>query len=526
MRETLTVLFMALGAVSYGDVELDFSPRCPGAVFDRSGKELLGWARTETVYGRRLGDAMDVNPRFVYPSYAMDRQGGMNALRLGNALKEVPGSKPAGLKTSVKIPTGKPVTQLLWFYVYDQPAQNCNVSLLFSKFGWKVGFRCSWERAGWSPEGHVSCCVGIGEKGSGGVSSFGKNPDGSQKKSVKVNTWHQLALVSNGKTIAMYVDGALANEQPCGFYLDDAKGTGLFLSLAETSDKASFKTDFYGLYERALTAEEIAADWKKGQPKTGCDEQKLLAHWNSISIPSSTYGYFKVGERIPLSVDGKVVKTYTYDKPGLYEIEREGKRFPVGIVPEMPAGTCRIGMADLVNRQPEAIPLGVGGTVVRVQPRIVEPQKDEFDWTALDRFTDACAAKGVKVFFVPHETCSQKLRLYLGARYDNAKVVSDEKVFSMIGGFTPRFLDGEAKDKEAARKLVAALFDARLAGKKNVILQNGPTVWSGGFDDPFSGRPSWRGIAFAWYNARFGGKTVPTAEDRQAFLAKLDGVMK
>ena len=525
MKRGLLIVLSAAALVAAADVELDFSPRRPGAVYDRLGeKRVRGFARVENAWGRRLGDAMDVTPRFVYPEYATDRRGGMNALRLGSALSKVPGSKPAGLKTDIAIPTDRPSTQLLWFYVYDQPVQGSNISLLYAKFGWAIGFRCSWERAHWSPEGHVSCCIGIGKAGSCGLSGFGKYEDGTPRKTAKVNEWHQLAIVLDGKTAALYMDGTLMDRKDCGFYRDDGKNGGLLLSLAETGDCAYFKTDFYGLYERAFTADEIAADWRKGAPKA-VDEKTALAHWNSISIPTASCGYFRVGERIPLSVDGKVVKTYAFDKPGLYEIERDGKRIPVGIAPELPDGRRRIGMADLMNRQPEALALGVGGTVVKVPHWLVEPRKDEFDWTALDRFTDACAAKAVKVYFIPQKGCSEKLRKYLNARYDNARVVEDEKTFTFIDGFAPVFAEDPKADKENAKKLVTALFEARIRGDRNIVVRSGPTVWCGPFAEAFAGRPSWRGIAFGWFNARFGGKEAPTEADKRDFLSKLDAML-
>lgn len=521
-----TVTLLAAVAAS-ADVELDFSPRQPGAVHDRAGA-VRGFARTENVWGRRLGDAMAVDSRFAYPEYATDRTGGMNALRLGSALHEVPGSKPANLQTDVKLPTDTPSTQLLWFYVYDQPVQGANINLIYSKFGWAIGLRCGWERARWSPEGHVSAFIGIGKEGTGScaLSSFGKDEDGTPKKACKAGEWHQLALVLDGKAASLYVDGALMDRKPCGLYRDDAKGEGLVLSLAETGDRAYFKTDFYGLYTRALTAREIAADWEKGRPRRTVDEAAAVARWKSITIPTASCGYFKVGEKIPLSVGGKIVKTYAYDRPGLYEIECEGRRFPVGIAPDLPSGKCRVGMVDLMSRQPEALTLGIGGTVVKIRPWMVEPRKGVFDWTALDRLTDVCAEKDLRVFFIPEKECSKKLCGYLGARYDNARVVADEKTFTFIDGFAPAFAAGPDQDKACARRLVTALLDARLSGGKNIVIRNGPTVWSGPFAAAYAGRPSWRGIAFAWYAARFGGKTVLTEADKLDFLAKLDEVIR
>lgn len=525
MDRIRTIALFALPAlVAAADVELDFSPRLPGAVHDRTGA-VRGFARTENVWGRRLGDAMDVEPRFVYPEYATGRSGGMTALRLGNALHEVPGAKPANLRTDVRIPTDTPSTQLLWFYVYDQPSQAANINLLYAKFGWAIGMRCTWERAHWSPEGHVSVSIGIGKDGSCGLSGFGKKSDGTPRKTCKVGEWHQLAIVLDGQMAALYVDGALSDKKTCGLYRDDDKGKGLFLSLAEIGDRAYFKTDFYGLYARALTADEIAADWEKGCPHGTVDEDAAVARWKSITIPTASCGYFRVGEKIPLSVGGKVVKTYSYDRPGLYEIQYEGKVFPVGIAPELPLGKCRVGMSDLMNRQPEALALGVRHTVVRVQPQMVEPRKDELDWTALDRFTDACAEKGVRVIFVPQKGCSGKVRQYLNARYDNARVVEDEKTFAVIDGFAPSPLDGPDRDKACARRLVSSLLDARIAGRKNLLVTNGPTVWSGPFADAYAGRPSWRGIAFGWYAACFDGKAALTEDDKRSFLAQLDAVL-
>ena len=75
--------------------DLDFSAADPGAVRDRVHPERTpGYVRTQDVYGRRLGDALAVNPRLLYPEYALGRDGTVSAVRTGNARAAVPGSAP------------------------------------------------------------------------------------------------------------------------------------------------------------------------------------------------------------------------------------------------------------------------------------------------------------------------------------------------------------------------------------------------------------------------------------------------
>ena len=146
-RSFLTALVLS-PAAALADSSLDFSSERPGVVLDRLHPEAPpAHVRTESVYGRRQGDAIDVNPRLVYPGYALDRRGALNALRLGNARREIPGVPPAGLPTQIFLPTNGPSSQLLWFYVYDCQDRAVSTSLIYSKFGWQVGLRLGWERA-------------------------------------------------------------------------------------------------------------------------------------------------------------------------------------------------------------------------------------------------------------------------------------------------------------------------------------------------------------------------------------------
>lgn len=460
---------------------LNFSPHPFGVVTTDEGAS-AGCARVTNVYGRRMGDALDVCVDFVYPDYALGRDGKVSALKLGSASSAMPGSKPAGLSTSLALPVGKPSTQLLWFYVYDQPQLDCSVALLYSKFGWEIGERVLWGRAGWGKGGFVNGCVGIGKKGSCSFSSVGRYDDGTPKPPVAPNAWHQLVLTLDGTNLVLYIDGRLMDKKPCGYLLDDAKGQGLKLSLGETSDAAYFKTDFCAVYDRVWSAQEVAADFAKGSKIRTSDEQAALRKWRALQLPCGTSGYFAVNEKIPLKQGNKVVKEFSFAHPGVYNIEYEGKRFTVGVAPALPRVVSDIAMSDLVNLHPEAIALGVRRSVHTLTPR-----RDVADWRMTDAISDACAAKNVKGLFIAAENFGAKPLRYLGARYDNMKVVNDVSRFKVI--------TVQGDDKHSALLLLDTLYAARKEGAHNILLQVAP--WT------FTGEPCWLGIALAAFNAVF-----------------------
>ena len=495
-------------AAALADSSLDFSSERPGVVLDRLHPEALpAHVRTESVYGRRLGDAIDVNPRLVYPGYALDRRGALNALRLGNARREIPGVPPAGLPTQIFLPTNGPSSQLLWFYVYDCQDRAVSTSLIYSKFGWQVGLRLGWERAEWSREGHVSCVIGVGKAGSQSLSSF-------EKKPVKPGEWHQLALVLDGKTAALFVDGDEADRKPCGYYRDGGKPQGLRVTMAERSDRAFFKTDFYAHYDRALTPAEVAEDWRAGRP-CAADESAAVARWRDLTIPGGTFGYFEVGEEIPLRDGGRLVGNYRFDRPGLFEIKHEGKCFPVGIVPSMPKTRSNVAVQDLVNLQPECTAMGFGMSYCEVSVWTVEPKRDEFDWTYLDRAADACSARGVRFIPALKKTpqASEKLRRYLPARYETIGEGAWVEVRCPAAAGR-----GTAADREAAMKFAKAYLEARAKNPRLLLVR-------GRFVDPDEGLPTWRGIVAAWCNARFPGGTVVKEEEARRFLDEMSKVV-
>ena len=89
----------------------DFSANIPGAIFDRVHPEVgPGFARTEDIYGRRLGDAVALDPRLRYPEYGLGRDGRVSALRCGNAQDDLAGTHTDAIllpKTCI-VPTDTP----------------------------------------------------------------------------------------------------------------------------------------------------------------------------------------------------------------------------------------------------------------------------------------------------------------------------------------------------------------------------------------------------------------------------------
>lgn len=422
--------------------DLDFSPTRPGAVYDRAHpNEAPVCVRTVNCYGRRLGNALALNPRLEYPRYALGRDGKLSAVRFGNALASIPGSVPdclTGPKTAAVPLAGKPSTQILWFYVYDQPVMNGGCRLIESQFGYKFGFRIDYGRyAGWAEKGVVGITYGDGKTS--------KSIGTLNKKEVLPGCWHQLAVVNDGGEMEFFLDGDSMGSAAGGF-LSDGKHP-LVVRFAVTSDRFCWKTDSYRLYGQALSGAEIAADWKTGQPVPAASGDEASACAAMPRLEPHRYGYYETGEEISVVVNGQTVDTFTFDKPGLTEIEHGGVKFPLGIVRKRPdaAQASSIGAVDLMNQQPELTVLGVRRTLVKVPWWLVESVKTEYDWTALDITVDACERAGVKPILtlwgepawytkdpVANMPRRDKMVKLFAARYDGAKVVEFEDV-KMIG---------------------------------------------------------------------------------------------
>jgi hypothetical protein len=470
--------------------DIDFSSAEPGSVRDRLNPSLNpGFVRTENIYSRRLGDALDIDPRFEHPRYALGRDGKISAVKSGNARNEIPHSapQPITLPDSCTLPTNAPSTQILWFYILDCPVEDAYVRLTESLFGYRIGFRLDWIRAGWMKSGGVNFVYGDGDK-SKSISSY-------SKKACPVEAWHQVAIVNDGKEFELYLDGVSLGKSE-GNYIQDNKP--LRVRLASASDEVSFKTDSYKLYARALSASEIEKNWKDGisSEVKGVDEMAEIKKLPVIK--NSRSGIFSVGEKIEIAQNGKVVEIFSYDKTGVYEKIFNGRHFPLCILPVLPIETD-IGAVDLLNRQPELIELGIKKTLVKISWKTVEPEKNAYDWNAVDCIDDECRKANIKAVFVLTDEPDwyknnlaesakslAKIRAYAEARYE-MRLVSE----SDIGYVNPT----NVKDIDNQIKKL------RKEGKSHIFFKTRPPEWLGKYADSFEGRPSSAVLAIGEYLA-------------------------
>ncbi len=455
--------------------DLDFSPIRLGAVYDRAHPTAAPvCVRTVNCYGRSLGDALELNPRLEYPRYALGRNGKLSAVRFGNALASIPSSAPdclTGPQTAAVPLAGNPSTQILWFYVYDQPEMNGACRLVESQFGYLFGFRVDYGRhEGWAEKGIVTIAYGDGKTSQSIVTL--------NKKTVLPDCWHQLAVVNDGGKMELFLDGDSMGSAPGGFLSDNKHP--LIVRFAVTSDRFCWKTDSYRLYGQALSRAEIEADWKTGQPIPEASGDETAACAAIPRLEPHRYGYYEAGEKISVVVSGKTVKTFTFDEPGLTEIEYGGVKFPLGIVRKRPDAiqASSIGAKDLMNQQPELTALGVRRTLVNVPWWLIESAKTEYDWSALDTTLDACERAGVSPVLTlwgepgwytedraANAPRREKIVQLLAARYDGAEVMESKNV-KTIGFNAPVKCSGP-----------------------NVFLSPPTPCWQGVFSAAFAGYP-------------------------------------
>jgi len=306
------------------------------------------------------------------------------------------------------------------------------------------------------------------------------------KRDVPPGVWHQVAVVNDGTAFTVYLDGASLGTSP-GAYRFDAKRRTPPVKLAEASVSACFMTDAYRLYDHALTAAEVAADWAAGQPKPGWDGDVAVAALPYVA--NVRQGFFRTGERIDVRSAGKILRSVVYDKPGVEELVVEGRRFPLCIVPAGVRPVDGLGAVDLVNRQSELLALGIRRTLVKVPWAQIEPARNAYDWTNLDRIDDACAAQGVKaVYLIEGEpgwyakdragqrAQAEKFRRLVAARYEAELVTSAD-----VG-----FIDLNTGPGQVTRQIG----ELKQAGKLHLFVKPRPPAWRGRYSAAYAGRPS------------------------------------
>ena len=464
--------------------DIDFSAHEPGAVRDRLHPDLApGFARTEDAYGRRLGDALSLNPRLEYPRYAVGRDGTLSALRSGNALPGIPGSAPdpITLPSSASLPTNGPSTQLMWFYVYDPGELEATIRLCESQFGYQFGFRIDWFRAKWATDGGLSFIYGDG------ASSKSISTAANRRHSVlPADQWHLLAVVNDGAEFELFLDGVSYGKSPGNYR---ARGTtSLPVRLGNAASRACFKTDCYRIYDHALAAEEIQENWERGRPDDGAkpaDETALLER--RPSLKPNRHGLYVVGDKVDVTVDGKTVQSVTLAEPGLREIEFDGYKFPIGVLERKP-DLHDIGAVEFLNRQPELGSLGVRRALLTANWRDIEPEKNDYDWTLLDRIADQCERRQVDMTFTitgqpawykadPEGNAAQarKFRALVEARY-RAEIVEGSDL-ALVEMSNPATIATQIKK-------------FREEGRTAIFLKTRPPGWQGKYSPAYEGRPS------------------------------------
>ncbi len=397
---TLVVLLAALlaGRVVAAEptktLDLDFSRAQTGCLANKMAPEQPpAIVATYSVYGRLRGASALPETGKRYASAALDRSGELNALRLGNCGRELSG-------LGHRFETGKPFALELWVNVYDVQTYFLG-AFLNVIHGYKQGFRLEFNKQKWSPNGWISLTWGT-ETGS----------DQILLKRFEPGQWHQVVISYDAKSIALYVDGELAEQKDAAINFT-AKG-GELLVANKWNTKAitlDFKLDQLTIYDAALTAEEVKTRYEKGMPtQTFTEEQEARLSALKLEIPRDTYGYFQVGQPIPVLIDATSAAdelrvngekhalplqkpvSLSFPAPGMQEINltllAQGKvlkqaDFPVAIVPFL-APSSKLGANELVSRQPEVSALGMKLNRVVVEWRELEPQKQEYAWGRLD----------------------------------------------------------------------------------------------------------------------------------------------
>ncbi|HEY3329689.1 MAG TPA: LamG-like jellyroll fold domain-containing protein [Capsulimonadaceae bacterium] len=178
--------------------------------------------------------------------------------------------------------------------------------------GYKAGFRTAYNRAKWAPKGLVEFRMGT--------------PSGPvivTAQPFEARVWHQLVCQWDGKAVAIYVDGVLKETKPCaGPYVDVKRSQDWAVNMPEQDTggldfggppvSTRFDLDELAIYDRALSATEVASQYESGKPSDDDAAQRaafaaLDATTTSLSkikmtIPGETLGIFRRGVSIPATI--------------------------------------------------------------------------------------------------------------------------------------------------------------------------------------------------------------------------------
>jgi hypothetical protein len=178
-----------------------------------------------------------------------------------------------------------------------------------------AGFALSFDYAGTNGSGTVSMRLG----------NTAKKPVTVYAKTLPAGAWTRFDVTVDGKTLKLYLNGKLAAEKPSATItpvkqnkydpFDEGHGhcAHYFMRLGTQRASCGFDVDELAIFERALTAAEIAKLSQAGASmesvvaqqaafKIQMERQAKLDQV-AMTIPTDTLGYFKAGQPIPATFD-------------------------------------------------------------------------------------------------------------------------------------------------------------------------------------------------------------------------------
>jgi hypothetical protein len=479
-------------------VDLDFSNARTGCLQDKTSPERApATVETLSVYGQLRGKSGLQESGETVATPALGRAGQLNALRFGNTDTPLKG-------IGHRFETGKPFAVETWLSIYDT-RKYFNGAILNVLHGYKVGFRLDFAKQKWAPDGWLNLVWGI--------------KTGSDKIACKPfppGQWHHLVIGYDGKTISLYVDGEPAGQKEAALTFS-SKGGNLFVhnKWYSKATVVDFKLDYLSVYAAPLSAAEVKTHYEQGAPATAYpEEREAQLSQLKLRIPHETFGYFQVGQPIPVVIDPaseadelrvngtshalplKQPVSLTFDKPGMQVIDLvllakgtllKQATYPVAIVPyEM--SSAKLGARELSTRQAECTALGMRLNRVVVDWAELEPNKQEYNWRRLDAVMDRNAELGTTAIlcltglprWVPLKDGSKNLPADLGLyrkiwqllvnRYDDIRFVevwnTDSPHYSFKGSVPDKLLDYTVLLKTAAEVVREDAPDAKiLAGR-------------------------------------------------------------
>ena len=242
------------------------------------------------------------SPRFqTFPEWSEGRWSGKSALRNGLAHICVVRSQFNGTKSGV-------FTLAAWVRPHDEPCRLFDIG-----DGYKSGFKVTYNKAKWVPNGQIEFRLGI----STGPVIVAAAP-------FEPGIWHQLVCMWDGKMLRIFIDGAQKAEKECaGPYVPIPMTEQWALNLLEEDTKGlhiggigngggRFDLDELAIFDRALSADEVRSHYEAGNPVATAAEQKAslakaldyqkALNTIAMDIPKETLGYFQRGVKIPATI--------------------------------------------------------------------------------------------------------------------------------------------------------------------------------------------------------------------------------